>query len=71
MILTHDQITANHGACLAILRNALGIGCFLPHIASEAIKVVEEMQEHDNAVRDAMQSGIDKTFTRLKEDGLL
>jgi len=48
MILNHDQLNANHGECLGLLRIILATGDLSVHIMREATRVIEEMEAHDS-----------------------
>jgi len=54
MILKHDQLNANHGECLGVLRNILGLGGVQPQIMRDASRLVDEMEAHDKAVREQL-----------------
>ena len=59
MILNHDQLNANHGECLGVLRNILGLGSVNPQIMRDASRLVDEMEAHDKSVREQL-SGEEK-----------
>ena len=59
MILNHDQLNANHGECLAILRVILFTGAVTPMIMKEASRAVDEMEAHHKATREALKEAIE------------
>ncbi len=67
MILNHDQLNANHGECLGVLRNILGLGSVNPQIMRDASKLVDEMEAHDKAVRKALLDAIDEVENGLEQ----
>lgn len=67
MILNHDQLNANHGECLGVLRNILGIGGVQPQIMRDACRLVDEMEAHDKAVRKALLDAIDEVENGLEQ----
>ena len=66
MILNHDEINANHGVCLGLLRTILATGKITPDIMKSASRVVDEIAAHDKDVRQALLAGIDEAQTSLE-----
>lgn len=54
MLLTHEQIVTNHGRCLGLLSSALGIGDLTHEMRKTAIELVDEMNAHHKASREAI-----------------
>lgn len=67
MILNHDQINANHGECLGLLRTILATGNITPYIMKSASRVVDEIEEHDKSVRKVLLAGIDEVENGLEQ----
>ena len=51
MVLNHDQLNANHGECLALLRTILATNNVSIGFIKEADRVVAEMEAHHKATR--------------------
>jgi len=54
MILNHDQLNANHGECLGLLRTILATNRLDTNIIKEASRVVDEMEAHHKASREQL-----------------
>lgn len=54
MLLTHDQIVANHGRCLGLLTAVLAIGDMTHDTRKVASELVDEMTAHSKAVREQL-----------------
>lgn len=72
MILTHDQIVANHGRCLGLLTAVLAIGDMTHDTRKIASELVDEMNAHHKAVKEQLaDDSVDASLYRGDSCGYL
>ena len=60
MLLNHDELNANHGVCLGLLRVILATNRLDKDVIKEAGRVVEEMEAHHKATRTELERALEK-----------